>query len=331
MSTKITILGNGAMATACAILLSENPEQRVAMWTRNPAYAEEISRDRENRRLLPGVPLPESLEVTGDIDQAIEGAEFLIAAIPTKYLRSALMQLAPSLKGDRPVVSVIKGLENQTFMRPSEIIEDVLGSRAVVALGGPSHAEEISRRLPASVVAASGDVALAKTVQEMFTTDRFRVYTNQDIIGVELAGALKNIIAIAAGISDGLKYGDNAKSALVTRGLVEITRFGESLGAEPLTFSGLAGMGDLITTCTSRYSRNRMVGERLGQGENLNDILNSMRGVAEGVTTTSSVYELAEKMAIDMPITQEVYRVLFEEKSPEEATNTLMLRPPRDE
>ena len=165
------------------------------------------------------------------------------------------------------MVSVIKGLENQTFMRPSEIIEDVLGNRPVVALGGPSHAEEISRRLPASVVAASGDVALAKTVQEMFTTDRFRVYTNQDIVGVELAGALKNIIAIAAGISDGLKYGDNAKSALVTRGLVEITRFGESLGAEPLTFSGLAGMGDLITTCTSRYSRNRMVGERLGQGE----------------------------------------------------------------
>lgn len=331
MSTKITILGNGAMATACAILLTENPSQRVSMWSRNPANAEELTRDRENRRLLPGVPLPPSLEVTGDIDQAAEGADYLIAAIPTKFLRTALTQLAPSLQDNRPVVSVIKGLENQTFMRPSEIIEDVLGSRPVVALGGPSHAEEISRRLPATVVAASGDVMLAKTVQDMFTTDRFRVYTNSDIVGVELAGALKNVIAIAAGICDGLQYGDNAKSALLTRGLVEMTRFGEALGAEPLTFSGLAGMGDLITTCISPYSRNRQVGQRLGQGENLNDILNSMRGVAEGVTTTSSVYELAEKMAIDMPITKEVYRVLFKEKSPEEATDTLMLRPPRDE
>ncbi len=331
MSTKITILGNGAMASACAILLTENPSQKVAMWTRNPDHAVEIARDRENRRLLPGVPLPQSLEVTGDIDQAVAGADFLIAAIPTKFLRTALAQLAPSLQGDRPVVSVIKGLENQTFMRPSEIIEDVLGSRPVVALGGPSHAEEISRRLPATVVAASGDVALAKTVQDMFTTDRFRVYTNSDIVGVELAGALKNVIAIAAGICDGLKYGDNAKSALVTRGLVEITRFGLALGAEPLTFSGLAGMGDLITTCISPYSRNREVGQRLGQGETLNNILNSMRGVAEGVTTTSSVYELAEKMGIDMPITKEVYRVLFKDKSPEEATDTLMLRPPKDE
>ena len=319
------------MATACSILLTENPSQRVSMWTRNPAHAEELIRDRENRRLLPGVPLPESLEVTADVEQAAAGADFLVASIPTKFLRSALSELAPSLQDDRPVVSVIKGLENQTFMRPSEIIEDVLGSRPVVALGGPSHAEEISRRLPATVVAASGDVALAKTVQDMFTTDRFRVYTNQDIIGVELAGALKNVIAIAAGICDGLKYGDNAKSALVTRGLVEITRFGEALGAEPLTFSGLAGMGDLITTCTSPYSRNRTVGERLGQGESLNEILNTMRGVAEGVTTTSSVYELADQMGIDMPITKEVYRVLFEDKSPEEATNTLMLRPPRDE
>lgn len=331
MPTKITILGNGAMATACAILLTENPSQRVAMWTRNPSHAEELNRDHENRRLLPGVPLPESLEITGDIDQAVAGADFLIAAIPTKFLRAALAQLAPTLGGDRPVVSVIKGLENQTFMRPSEIIEDVLGSRPVVALGGPSHAEEISRRLPATVVAASGDVTLAKTVQDMFTTDRFRVYTNSDIVGVELGGALKNVIAIAAGICDGLQFGDNAKSALLTRGLVEMTRFGEALGAEPLTFSGLAGMGDLITTCISPYSRNREVGQRLGRGEGLNDILNSMRGVAEGVTTTSSVYELAEKMGIDMPITKEVYRVLFKEKSPEEATDTLMLRPPRDE
>lgn len=331
MNGKITILGSGAMATACSILLTENPEQQVAMWTRDPDRAREMSKHRENRRLLPGVAIPERVQITADIDDAVADAEFLVAAIPTKFLRDALTKLRSHLTQHRAVVSVIKGMENQTFMRPSEIIEDVLGSKPVVALGGPSHAEEIARRLPATVVAASGDIALAREVQEMFTTDRFRVYTNSDIIGVELAGALKNVIAIAAGICDGLGYGDNAKSALLTRGLVEITRFGEAMGAEPLTFAGLAGVGDLITTCISPYSRNRMVGERLGKGESLNEILSTMDAVAEGVTTTSSVYELAEKRHIDMPITMEVYHVLFDGKSPEEATDTLMLRPPRGE
>ena len=331
MSTKTTVLGSGAMATASSILLAEHPEQHVAIWARNPEHAREMSEERENQRLLPGVPIPKSIEITADIQQAVEGADLLVVAIPTKFLRSALSEIASDLTDDRPVVSVVKGLENETFMRPSEIIADVLGNRAVVALGGPSHAEEISRRLPASVVAASGDVALAKQVQQMFNTDRFRVYTNLDIIGVELAGALKNVIAIAAGICDGLKYGDNAKSALMTRGLVEMTRFGTSLGAESLTFAGLAGIGDLITTCNSPYGRNRMVGERLGKGETLDGILESMDAVAEGVTTTKSVFELAEQKGIELPITREVYCVLFEEKSPEEATNTLMLRPPRGE
>ncbi|MFQ5734269.1 MAG: NAD(P)H-dependent glycerol-3-phosphate dehydrogenase, partial [Planctomycetaceae bacterium] len=239
--------------------------------------------------------------------------------------------IALQLTHDRPVVSVIKGLERDTFMRPSEIIADVLGFRAVVALGGPSHAEEIARRLPASVVAASGDVALAKEVQAIFTTDRFRVYTNLDIVGVELAGALKNVIAIAAGICDGLNYGDNAKSALLTRGIVEITRFGRAFGAEQSTFAGLAGMGDLITTCISPYGRNRMVGERLGGGETLPEILDSMDAVAEGVTTTKSVFELADRKGIEMPITAEVHAVLFEGKSPVEATDSLMGRPPKGE
>ncbi|MCH7987611.1 MAG: NAD(P)-dependent glycerol-3-phosphate dehydrogenase [Planctomycetes bacterium] len=331
MTTKTTVLGSGAMATACSILLAEHPGQDVAIWARNPDHAREMSEHRENKRLLPGVPIPQSIQITADIRQAVEGADLLVVAIPTKFLRAALSEIASSLTDDRPVVSVVKGLENETFMRPSEIIADVLGNRAVVALGGPSHAEEISRRLPASVVAASGDVALAKQVQQMFNTDRFRVYTNLDIIGVELAGALKNVIAIAAGICDGLKYGDNAKSALMTRGLVEMTRFGTALGAEPLTFSGLAGIGDLITTCNSPYGRNRMVGERLGKGETLDDILESMDAVAEGVTTTKSVFELAEQKGIELPITREVYCVLFEGKSPEEATNALMLRPPRGE
>jgi len=241
------------------------------------------------------------------------------------------MGLVEHLTDDRPVISVVKGIEYETFMRPSEIVADVLGSRAVVALSGPSHAEEIARRLPASVVAASGDLALAKQVQQMFNTDRFRVYTNPDIIGVELAAALKNVIGIAAGICDGLHYGDNAKSALLTRGLVEMTRFGMEFGAEESTFAGLAGIGDLITTCISRYGRNRKVGERLGQGETLSQILESMDSVAEGVNTTKAVYDLAEKKNLDLPITSEIYQVLYEAKSPEEATNALMTRPPKGE
>ncbi|MGH7200666.1 MAG: NAD(P)H-dependent glycerol-3-phosphate dehydrogenase [Planctomycetaceae bacterium] len=331
MTTQITILGGGAMATACSVLLAEHAGQRVAIWGRNADHVREMAEHRENRRLLPGVPIPEDVLITSNVDEALEGGEFLVAAIPTKFLRGALETLAPHLDADRPVISVIKGIENETFFRPSEIIADVLGSRAVVALGGPSHAEEIARRLPASVVAASGDVQLARQVQDMFSTDRFRVYTNLDIVGVELAGALKNVIAIAAGICDGMGFGDNAKSALLTRGLVEITRFGIALGAEVSTFAGLAGIGDLITTCISPYGRNRRVGERLGRGETLDAILASMDAVAEGVTTTKSVYEMAEERGIEMPITAEVYRVLFEDRSPADATDALMLRPPRRE
>ncbi len=301
------------------------------MWARNPDYARDIQEHRENRRLLPDVPLVDTIEATSDIVAAAADADLLVAAIPTAFLRQALTGIKHALNPDCPVVSVIKGIENGTFMRPSEIVTDVLGSRAVVALGGPSHAEEIARRLPASVVAASSELAVAQQVQELFNTDRFRVYTNPDIIGVELAGALKNVIAIAVGICDGLGYGDNAKSALMTRGLVEMTRFGTEFGAEPQTFAGLAGMGDLITTCESPYGRNRRVGFELGQGRSLTDILGDMQSVAEGVTTTRSVFELAEQKSIDMPITTEVYRVLFEGMSPEDGTNSLMLRPPRGE
>jgi len=331
MSKRITVIGGGAMGTACAILLSENPEQQVALWARSSDHAADMASSRENKRLLPGITIPDSIEITSDIEAAVTDSDLLVMAVPTAFLRECLNDISAALTDDRPVVSVIKGIENETFQRPSEIIGEVLGSRAVVSLSGPSHAEEITRKLPASVVAASGDLALAKSVQQTFTTDRFRVYTNVDIIGVELAAALKNVIAIATGICDGLGYGDNAKSALMTRGLVEMTRFGTSLGAEPQTFAGLAGMGDLITTCASPYSRNRKVGERLGAGETLEQILESMDAVAEGVWTTRSVHELAEQQGIEMPITAEVFRVLFEGKHPVEATDSLMMRPPRDE
>lgn len=328
---KIAVLGGGAMGTACAILLADGKQQPVSIWMREADAAEEARKTRVNERFLPGVPLPDSIEITTEIGEAVRGAELLVVAIPTKFLRSALEELSNSLTENRPVVSVVKGIENETLLRPSEIINDVLGDRAVVALSGPSHAEEISRRLPASVVAASGDLALAREVQRRFSTDRFRVYTNPDIVGVELGGALKNVVAIAAGIGDGLEYGDNAKSALLTRGLVEITRFGVKLGAEASTFSGLAGLGDLVTTCCSRHSRNRRVGELLGQGKSLDEILGGMSAVAEGVTTTRSVYDLAERSGLDLPITTEVYRVMFEGKSPVEATDSLMNRPPREE
>jgi glycerol-3-phosphate dehydrogenase (NAD(P)+) len=331
MQTKIAILGSGAMATACSVLLAEHAGRTVSIWARTAERAAELARDRENRRLLPGVPIPDSVTVTHEIAPAAEGAELLVAAIPTRYLRETIAAISNQIPNDVPVVSVAKGVEIATLMRPSEIIIDVLGPRGVVALGGPSHAEEIARRMPASVVAASANQELARRVQSLFNTDRFRVYTNADIVGVELAGAIKNVIAIAAGICDGLGFGDNAKSALVTRGLVEMTRFGTALGAEAETFSGLAGIGDLMTTCFSGFSRNRHVGECLGRGQTLERTVAEMNGVAEGVTTTRGVFDLAGRMGIEMPITAEVYAVLFAGKSPTQATAALMLRPPREE
>jgi glycerol-3-phosphate dehydrogenase (NAD(P)+) len=331
MLRKVTVLGGGAMGTGCSILLSDRSDCAVSLWLRNPDHAAELQSSRENRLLLPGVRIPESVAVTADIGQAAAGADLLVAAIPTAYLRKALEGLAPHIPAGRPVVSVVKGIENGTFLRPSEIIHQVLGERDVVALCGPSHAEEFTRRLPCSVVVAGSNSALLTDVQALFSNDRFRVYTNGDIVGVELSAALKNVVAIAAGICDGLRYGDNAKAALLTRGIVEITRFGVALGAQAETFAGLAGIGDLITTCFSGYGRNRRVGERLGQGAKLPEILAEIHGVAEGVTTCRSVHDLARERGIEMPIISEVYRVLFEGKSPEAATSSLMLRPPRGE
>lgn len=331
MATKATILGSGSMATACAILLADHRGQSVTIWGRNPQYTQEIQQTRENRRLLPGVRLPDNVTVTSDIRQAVDETDSLVLAIPTRYVREMLESLAGDLPDRCPLISVVKGIENETFLRPSQIVTDLLGERPVVALGGPSHAEEIARGLPATVVAASDDADLARQVQQMFSTDRFRVYTNTDLVGVELAGALKNVIAIAAGIGDGLGYGDNAKAALMTRGIVEITRFGCALGSDPATFHGLAGIGDLITTCVSPHGRNRSVGERLGRGEPFEEISASMPSVAEGVNTTASVVGMAAEHGIEMPITREVFAVLFENKSPVEATTSLMVRPPREE
>jgi glycerol-3-phosphate dehydrogenase (NAD(P)+) len=332
MATKIAILGDGAWGTAIALLLASKPDQRVTLWSAFEENARILRERRENVRLLPGVPIPEAVSLTTDIKEVVRDADLVVSAIPTVYLRDTLERVAHATTPlTAPVLSLSKGIERGTFQRPTEIIQRVLGARRVAVLSGPSHAEEVSRGKPCSVVVAGTDGELARWVQQCFTTDRFRVYTNRDLVGVELGGALKNVIGIAAGICDGLGLGDNAKSALLTRGQVEMARFGVALGAERATFFGLAGLGDLITTCVSRHGRNRMVGERLARGEKLSAILHSTKMVAEGVFTTSSVHERAVKMAIDMPITAEVYRVLYEEKPPAAAVNDLMMREPTSE
>jgi glycerol-3-phosphate dehydrogenase (NAD(P)+) len=331
MATTIAVLGDGAWGTASALLLASKPEHRVRVWSARAEHGEQLRQARENVRYLPGVPIPPAVELTSDPAAAIAGAELWVSAIPTVYLRPTLDRFRSLASSDTPVVSLTKGIELSTFRRPSEIVTEVLGTECVVALSGPSHAEEVSRGMPAVVVVAGSDAALTGWIQQVFLTDRFRVYTNPDLVGVELAGALKNVIGIAAGICDGLRLGDNAKSALLTRGLVEMTRFGLALGAEPDTFQGLAGVGDLITTCFSPHGRNRKVGERLGRGETLAQIQATMSAVAEGVTTAKSVHERVRPMGLEMPITEAVYRVLYEDLSPAAALHALMTRPHRSE
>lgn len=326
MPTTFAVLGAGAWGTAIALLLVQNARHRVRLWCAQPQHFPELSSRRENVNLLPGVAIPEAIAITADFADAIADADLCVAAVPTVYLRSAFAPHTGKLPANVPVLSLAKGVENATFQRPTEILRDVLGSEQLAVLSGPSHAEEVSRGLPTSVVAASEDAALARDVQRWFSTERFRVYTNADVIGVEIAGALKNVIGIAAGICDGLGFGDNAKSALLTRGLAEMARFGVALGAEHATFFGLAGVGDLMTTCVSPHGRNRRVGLRLAAGESLDAILSSSPMVAEGVYTTRSVYERTRTMGVEMPILVEVYRVLYEGKSPRQAVGDLMLR-----
>ena len=330
MATRFAVLGSGAWGTAIAMILAQNPQHHVSLWSARPEHAD-WHRGRENVRLLPGVALPERIVLTTDIRQAVDAVDLLIAAVPTVYLRPTLERVAPAIPKGKPLLSLVKGLENSTFRRPTEIALEVLGLRAVAVLSGPSHAEEVARGLPTTLVAASDDLPLARWVQQCFSTERFRVYTNVDLVGVELAGALKNVIGIASGINDGLGLGDNSKSALLTRGLAEMARFGVALGSDTQTFWGLAGMGDLVTTCISRHGRNRAVGERLGKGEKLSAIQASTSMVAEGVFTARSVYEKSRQMGIPMPISTEVYRVLHEGKNPRDAVNDLMVRELRSE
>lgn len=327
---RVAILGAGGMGTALALLLSRSCGS-VRLWARDPERARALAESRENVRHLPGVILPAAVRPTGDAREAAEGAELIVAAIPTVYLRGTLESLAAQVPGGVPALSVVKGIERGTFARPSRILVEALGPRPVAILSGPSHAEEIARGLPASVVVAGDDEGLNLRVQEALSGEAFRVYTNPDAVGVELAGALKNILGVAAGICDGLGLGDNAKAALLTRGLAEIARFAVDLGARVETFLGLAGVGDVVTTCYSRFGRNRALGERIGRGMTLAEATAGMVDVAEGAFTARSARELARRRGVEMPITENVDQILHEGKPPRAAVAELMVRSLKDE
>ncbi len=327
---KVTILGAGGMGTALALLLSRSTSA-IRLWARDPDRARAMQESRHNALHLPGATLPENVLVTSNCHEACDGAELVVAAIPTAFLRSTLSSLGVALPAQVPALSVVKGIEQGTLSRPSEVITETLGPRPIAVLSGPSHAEEIAKGLPASVVVASDDESLNIAIQDALNGPTFRVYTNSDVLGVELAGAMKNILGIAAGICDGLGFGDNAKAALLTRGLVEIARFSCEMGAKPSTFWGLAGVGDVITTCYSPFGRNRAVGIKIGRGATLAEAVLGMTDVAEGVTTAKSVHALANARGVAMPITDEVYRILYEGKPPRAAVTDLMLRLPKVE
>ncbi|MCR4438943.1 MAG: NAD(P)H-dependent glycerol-3-phosphate dehydrogenase [bacterium] len=326
---KVAVIGAGGWGTALAILLHGNGHE-VCLWEFRPEVAEELARTRENRQLLPGVPIPEEILITADLEEAATGAELVVVAVPSHTMREVARRLRPlPAVSQALVVSATKGIENESLMRMTEVLlaeMPELEPRRVVALSGPSHAEEVSRGISTAVVCACPCEESARLAQRAFMNKTFRVYTSTDVIGVELGGALKNVIAIAAGICDGAGFGDNTKAALQPRGLVEIVRLGVKMGANPLTFAGLTGMGDLIVTCMSKHSRNRYLGEQIGKGKALQQVLSEMVMVAEGVRTTRSAYELSRLHNVEMPITREVYRILFEGKDPRAALEDLMTR-----
>lgn len=331
--TETAILGSGSWGTALAVVLADNGHH-VKMWGRRDDQVEEINRYHTNERYLPGVHLPESVSATSSMTEAVSDAEMIVLVVPTKAMRTVLRELNKTLTDPVTLVHASKGIETDTLKRISEIIADEMDEehrKNIAVLSGPSHAEEVALRQPTTVTVASTDSHSAEWIRDLFMNRRFRVYTNPDMIGVELGGSLKNIIALGAGLSDGIGYGDNAKAALMTRGLAEISRLGTKMGANPMTFSGLAGMGDLIVTCTSTHSRNWRAGNMLGKGKSLDEVLDSMGMVVEGVKTTEAACRLAEREGVEMPIAHRLYKVLFENQKPRQAVESLMGRTRTDE
>ena len=332
---KVSVLGAGSWGTTLAVHLCNNGHD-VTLWEINNNQVIKLKNDRENKLFLPGIMLPEGLNVINDISLTVADSELMVFAVPSHFMRETAIKINQywSDSQNLTVVSVSKGLELKTHKRISQVLlEELTGlsENNFCALSGPSHAEEVSRGVPTALVAASNSPATAKLVQDLFFSSTLRVYVGDDVIGNELGGSLKNTIAIAAGIVDGADFGDNTKAALMTRALVEMSRMGVALGAKIETFQGLAGMGDMIVTCLSRHSRNRHVGEEIGKGKSLEEVLDEMTMVAEGVNTTKAIRELSEELNIEMPISDQVYKVLFENKSPRTAVEDLMMRDPKSE
>ncbi len=322
---KIAVLGDGGWGTTLSILLSKKG-YKVSLWSAFPVYAQTLKTTRENVKFLPQFKIPEAVYITNNIKEATDAAGIVVVAIPSQFVRKVLSGLKDVDLSQRIILSVVKGIEKKTLKRVSEIIKEKLSINKLCVLSGPTIALEVAKEIPASAVVASEDINLAKEIQDVFMMGRFRIYASTDVIGVELGGSLKNIIAIAAGISDGLGFGTNAKAALFTRGLVEMKRLGIAMDAKEETFNGLSGIGDLMTTCASPYSRNRYVGEEIAKGRKLTEIVQKMEQIAEGIYTTESTCELAKKYNVEMPITEQVYKVLFENKNPLEAVTDLMTR-----
>jgi glycerol-3-phosphate dehydrogenase (NAD(P)+) len=325
---KIGIIGAGSWGTALATLLAFNGHA-ITLWVYEAELYEDMVRGRENHIYLPGISLPEAVTPTQSFSEASSEKDLLVSAVPSHLVRSVIGQCIPYVNVETTMVSVSKGIENDTLKCMSEIFNDILTKPLLshtAYLSGPSFALEVARKLPTAVVVASENQGIAESVQTAASCPFFRVYTSNDVKGVELGGALKNVIAIAVGCSDGLGFGHNAQAALITRGLAEITRLGVELGALPLTFSGLSGIGDLVLTCTGALSRNRAVGIKLGEGRSLEEITQSSKMVAEGVRTTKSAYELARRHGVEMPIVEQVYHILYEKKDPRKAVTELMGR-----
>ena len=328
MIQQVAVIGAGSWGTALASVLARNGLQ-VTLWVRDPKLAEEINTTRQNRKYLPDVELSQTITATSDLRQAVSDRRVVLLAVPSHAMRQICRALANDLHPEVLLLHAAKGFELETLKRMSEVIREEVPrpiADRLAVLTGPSHAEEVVRDQPTTVVVASDEEKSMLLAQDLLMTPNFRVYTNPDLVGAEIAGALKNIIALGAGMSDGLGYGDNAKAALLTRGLAEISRLGSKLGARPLTFAGLAGVGDLIVTCTSRHSRNWRAGYMLGQGKRLDDVLEQMGMVVEGVRTTHAAYSLAQREQVEMPITSVLYGILFEGKAPEQGVKELMTR-----
>ncbi|MCA0970337.1 NAD(P)H-dependent glycerol-3-phosphate dehydrogenase [Halobacillus litoralis] len=330
---SVAVLGAGSWGTALALVLADNGHD-VRLWTHRPSLAEEINTNRTNEKYLKDITIPENIKASTDLDYVVDGVNHVVLVVPTKAIRDVCQKLNHSLKQKVTITHASKGIEPETYKRVSEAIREELSEELyddIVVLSGPSHAEEVSLRQPTTVTVSADVLEKAENVQDLFMNRQFRVYTSPDIVGVELGGALKNIIALGAGISDGLGYGDNAKAALITRGLAEIARLGTSMGANPLTFSGLTGIGDLIVTCTSSHSRNWRAGYKLGQGHDLEEVLEQMGMVVEGVRTTKAAYQLSDSQEVEMPITAGIYQILFESQDPRDVVDQLMTRIKRHE